>query len=139
VGVASYVVTVSTEEFESLKFELEEAQRNISQKQNELEHKKQRALQNQQQLHDQFTTAVEGEERAVDRQREIPNSLDQAEVDLHTAQNEKTQLELQKQNEIDIIRNASELVRAQSQQPQLQQIIQIQHAADQQTDLANTA
>jgi len=44
-----------------------------------------------------LTTAVNRKERAVERQREIQNSLDQAEVDLHTVQNEKAQLELQKQ------------------------------------------
>jgi len=62
VGAKSHVVTVSIEEFQSLKFELEEAQRNICQKQNKLEHEKQRAIKHQQQLHDQLTTAVEREE-----------------------------------------------------------------------------
>jgi len=86
-----------------------------------------------------LTTAVEREERAIERQREIQNNLDQAEVDLHTVQNKKTQLELQKQNEIDIIRNAADLARVHSQQQQLQQIDQIRQAADHQTALANTA
>jgi len=76
VGVASHVVTVSVEEFESLKIELEEAQWNISQKQNELAHEKQRAIQHQQQLHDQLTTAIERKEQAIECQREIQNSLD---------------------------------------------------------------
>jgi len=125
VGVTSHVVTVSVDEFEALKFELEKAQRNISPKQNKLAHEKQRAIQHQQQLHDQLTTAVEREEHAVQRQRDIQNSLDQAEVDLHTLQNEKVQLELQKQNKIDLIKDAAELVRIQSQRQQQQQIEKI--------------
>jgi len=50
VGAESHVVTVSVEEFPILKFELEESQRNISQKQNNLAHEKQRVIQHQQQL-----------------------------------------------------------------------------------------
>jgi len=96
VGVTSNVVTVSVEEFELLKFELEEAHRNISQKQNELAHERQRAIQHQQQLQEQLTTSIDREEQAVERQRQIQHTLDQAEVDLHTAQDEKYEIEQQK-------------------------------------------
>jgi len=61
VGAQSTVLTIDKEEFELLKIELEEAQRLISQKQNELEHKKQCAFTHQRQLHNQLTTAVEKE------------------------------------------------------------------------------
>jgi len=88
VGAESHIVTVSLKEFEQIKFKLEETQRNISQKQNELEHERQRALQHQQQLHDQLTTAVDREERAIERQKEIPQSLDQTTLDLRTSQEE---------------------------------------------------
>jgi len=88
VGVASHIVTIDKEEFELLKIELEEAQYSISQKQNELEHEKQRAFTHQQQLHDQLTTAVEREERAIESQIQIQNTLDQTAVDLHTSQEE---------------------------------------------------
>jgi len=53
VGLQSHVVQVSKEGIDLLKFELEEAQRLISQKQNELEHKKSWAFTHQQQLQDQ--------------------------------------------------------------------------------------
>jgi len=139
VGVTPNVVTISVEEFELLKFELEEAHRNISQKQNELIHERQRAIQHQQQLQEQLTTSIDREEQAVERQRQIQPTLDQAKVDLHTAQDEKTELEQQKLHKINLIHDATELVRVHSEQQQQQQIQQIRQAADQQTTLANTA
>jgi len=55
VGDEPKVLTMSKEEFELLKFKLEEAQRVISQKQIELQYAKQRAIVHQQELQDQVT------------------------------------------------------------------------------------
>jgi len=44
VGAASNVIDISQDEFQLLKFELEETQRTLSQKQNELDHEKTRSI-----------------------------------------------------------------------------------------------
>jgi len=90
-------------------------------------------------LQHQLTAAIQTEERATEDKRQIQATLDQAELDLHTVKNEKTHLEQQKQDEIDTITNAAELVKIYIVQKQQQQIHQIRQAADQQTALANTA
>jgi len=69
-----------------------------------------------------LSTGKDKEERATENRRQIPVTLDQSELNLHTVQNEKAQLELQKQNENDFIRDAAKLVRVYSQQQQQQQI-----------------
>jgi len=44
VGAASIAINISQEEFQLLKFELEETQRTLSQKQNELDHERTRSI-----------------------------------------------------------------------------------------------
>jgi len=70
VGADPPIVTISVEEFEHLKFQLEESERNISQKQNELQHTKKRAIRHQQQVQEQLTTAIDKEVRVRQHQRE---------------------------------------------------------------------
>jgi len=136
VGAQSHVVQISPQEFDLLKFEIEEAQRTLSQKQNELDTERTRGNNHRQQLKDQLTAAIQSEERATEDKRQLQATLDQAELDLHTVQNERIQVKKQKQNEIDTITKAAELVRINIFQQQIQQITQ---AADQQTALANSA
>jgi len=58
-----------------------------------------------------LTAAIQSEERATENKRQLQATLDQAELDLHTLHNERIQIEQQKQNKIDTITNAAELVR----------------------------
>jgi len=136
VGVQSHVVQIRKDEIDLLKLELKKAQCLICQKQNKLEHKKSRAFTHQQQLQDQLNTAIVREDRATEERRQIQVTLDQAKFDLHTVQNKKSQLELQKQHKLNILRDAAELVRVHLEKQQQQQIGQIQQTADQQTALA---
>jgi len=70
-----HVVQISPEELNLLKFELEEAQRTISQKQNELDPDKTRAITHRQQLQDQLTVAINSEERATEKKRQLQATL----------------------------------------------------------------
>jgi len=58
-GAESNVVTISQEEFQHLKFKLEEAQHTLSQKQSKLDNERTSTITHRQQLQDQLTIAIQ--------------------------------------------------------------------------------
>jgi len=108
------VITISPDKFESLKRDLEQSQRNNNQIQSDFKKTRQRSKIHQQQLQDQLRIIRDSEDRVTQQHRETQATLDQAEVDLHTSQDQNTQLQ-QQQQQIDLIQQAADLQTAQAQ------------------------
>jgi len=116
VGADRNVVTIGVEEYEHFKVQPKESDRNISQKQKELQHKKQRAIIHQKPLQEQLKIAIDRKKRVRQHHRKTQATLDQTTVNIYTSQDQIIQLEQQQQ--IDLIRQAADLQTAQAKTAQ---------------------
>jgi len=99
VGAEPNVVTISVEEFENLKVQLERSQRHNIEIQTELKTTKKRALSKDIQLHRELTQLEQKEQHALQRVHDVQRDVEE----------KQTEIQLIRQRELQTLKRASEL------------------------------